>query len=69
MGSPLAHAQGEKHILDVWYVDHQSLWLDVKILVMTMWHVFKREGISHPGEATMTEFLGYHPNLSGTAGI
>jgi hypothetical protein len=49
----------------VWYVDHQSLWVDVKILVMTMWHVFKREGISHPGEATMTEFLGYHPNLSG----
>ena len=48
----------EKFALDVWYVDHQSLWLDVKILGMTVWQVFKREGINQPGQATMKEFLG-----------
>lgn len=48
----------EKFALDVWYVDHQSLWLDAKILGMTVWQVFKREGINQPGQATMEEFLG-----------
>ncbi len=48
----------EKFALDVWYVDHHSLWLDVKILGMTVWQVFKREGINQPGQATMAEFLG-----------
>lgn len=48
----------EKFALDVWYVDNRSLWLDVKILAMTVWQVLKREGISHPGEATMAEFMG-----------
>jgi sugar transferase EpsL len=52
----------EKFALDVWYVDHQSLWLDVKILAMTVWQVLKREGISQPGHATMEEFRG--TNLS-----
>ena len=48
----------QKFALDVWYVDHQSLWLDVKILFLTVWHVLRREGISQPGHATMEEFFG-----------
>lgn len=48
----------EKFALDVWYVDHQSFWLDVKILARTIWKVIYREGISQQGEATMTEFRG-----------
>jgi sugar transferase EpsL len=41
-----------------WYVDHQSFWLDLKIIFMTIWKILKREGISHPGQATMEEFMG-----------
>jgi lipopolysaccharide/colanic/teichoic acid biosynthesis glycosyltransferase len=48
----------EKFALDVWYVDHWSLALDVRILCRTIWQVAKREGISRDGHATMTEFLG-----------
>jgi len=48
----------QKFILDLWYVDHQSLWLDVKILFMTLFQVLKREGINQPGHATMEEFKG-----------
>jgi len=48
----------EKFALDVWYVDNWSLWLDIKILAMTVVKVFKREGISAKGEATMPEFMG-----------
>ena len=48
----------EKFKLDVWYVDNQSLWLDIKILLMTVGKVFHREGISADGEATMQEFMG-----------
>ncbi|MBU0742283.1 sugar transferase [bacterium] len=47
-----------KFALDVWYVDHVSPWLDLKILLMTVAHVFWRRGISHDGYATMPEFLG-----------
>mgnify|MGYP000952035283 CR=1 FL=1 len=50
----------QKFSLDVWYVDNQSLWLDIKILFLTVWKVFKREGISAAGEATMTKFTGNH---------
>ena len=46
----------DKFKLDVWYVDNCSLWLDVKILFMTLWRVLKREGISQTGQATMEEF-------------
>lgn len=49
----------EKFALDVWYVDNWSLWLDIKILALTLVKVFKREGISAEGEATMPEFMGY----------
>lgn len=48
----------ERLALDVWYVDHRSFWLDVWILLLTVWKVIRREGISHPGEATMPEFRG-----------
>jgi sugar transferase EpsL len=48
----------EKFELDVWYVENQSLWLDLKILFMTMVTVFKREGVSHDGHATMDKFRG-----------
>jgi len=48
----------EKFNLDVWYVDHQSFWLDMKIIAMTVWKVLRREGISQTGQATMEEFKG-----------
>jgi sugar transferase EpsL len=48
----------EKFTLDVWYVDNWSLWLDVKILFLTLWKTVRREDISQEGQATMTEFLG-----------
>ena len=48
----------EKFALDVWYVDHWSLWLDLKILGMTLWKTVKREGINQPGQATAEEFWG-----------
>ena len=48
----------EKFALDLWYVDHQSFWLDLRILATTAWQVFRRNGIAQPGHATMPEFLG-----------
>ena len=48
----------EKFKLDVWYVDHRSLWLDIKILLLTVRKVLVREGISAAGEATMSKFTG-----------
>jgi sugar transferase EpsL len=48
----------EKFTLDGWYIEHQSLWLDLKIIALTVWKILKREGISQPGEATAREFRG-----------
>ncbi|MEA9601202.1 sugar transferase [Polynucleobacter sp. MG-28-Ekke-A2] len=48
----------EKFNLDVWYIDNQSLWLDIKILIMTIKKVILRDGISGAGEATMSKFTG-----------
>lgn len=48
----------QKFEFDVWYVDNQSLWLDIKILFMTVFKVLKRSDISHAGEATMSKFSG-----------
>jgi sugar transferase EpsL len=48
----------EKFSLDVWYVDNWSLLLDIKILLLTIGKVLKREGISQPGHATAEEFMG-----------
>ncbi|MGN5519651.1 sugar transferase [Halopseudomonas sp. Lyrl_26] len=48
----------EKFKLDVWYVDNRSLWLDIKILFLTVKKVLVRDGISAEGEATMSRFMG-----------
>ena len=48
----------DKFKLDIWYVDHQSLWLDIKIIFLTIKKVFFRNGISAEGEATMPKFTG-----------
>ena len=48
----------EKFTLDVWYIDNQSFWLDIKILWKTAWGVLKREGISHPNHVSMEPFRG-----------
>lgn len=48
----------EKFSLDVWYVDHQSLWLDIKILLLTVKKVFSKADINADGEATMSKFKG-----------
>jgi sugar transferase EpsL len=48
----------QKFALDVWYVDHQSLWLDLKIVAITIWKILVREGISQPGQATAEEYKG-----------
>jgi lipopolysaccharide/colanic/teichoic acid biosynthesis glycosyltransferase len=46
----------ERLRLDVWYVDHWSFWLDLRILLRTVWTVVRREGISAEGHATMPRF-------------
>jgi len=51
----------DKFKLDVWYVDNWSLWLDVRIIAMTVMKVLKREGINQKGEATASEF---NPQIS-----
>ena len=51
----------EKFALDVWYVDNRTLWLDVKILALTVKKVLVRDGISAAGEATMAKFTGSTP--------
>ena len=48
----------EKFKLDVWYVDHWTFWLDLKILALSLVKVLKREGISQPGQATAEPFRG-----------
>lgn len=48
----------EKFVLDVWYVDHQSLFLDIKIILMTLVSVVKRDGISSSSCVTMEDFKG-----------
>ena len=48
----------QKFELDVWYVDNQSFWLDIKILFLTVWKVLSRKDISADGEVTMAPFLG-----------
>lgn len=48
----------QKFAYDVWYVDHMSLWLDLRILAMTVWQVFAGHGVSAEGHATMPEFMG-----------
>ena len=51
---------GEKFRLDVWYVDHCSLWVDLKVIFITIYKVFKREGISKEGMVSMELFNGHN---------
>ena len=51
----------QKFALDTWYVDNQSLWLDIKILAKTVKQVLIKDGISAAGEATMSKFTGSEP--------
>jgi lipopolysaccharide/colanic/teichoic acid biosynthesis glycosyltransferase len=48
----------QKFELDLWYVEHHNLWLDLKIILKTLIKVFRREGISQGGQATVEPFLG-----------
>jgi sugar transferase EpsL len=48
----------EKFALDVWYVDNHTFWLDLKIILLTLWKIAKREDINQPGQATMKPFEG-----------
>ena len=54
----------EKFKLDVWYVENQSLWLDIKILFLTVKKVLIKDGISADGEATMSKFTGSNSTAS-----
>ena len=53
----------DKFNLDVWYVENQSFWLDCRIILMTVWKVLKREGISQAGETIVKYFQGYSNNI------
>ncbi len=48
----------EKFNLDIWYVDNLSFWLDLKIIILTVIYVFKRDGINQAGHVTAEEFKG-----------
>ncbi|PKM30377.1 MAG: sugar transferase [Gammaproteobacteria bacterium HGW-Gammaproteobacteria-11] len=51
----------DKFRLDVWYVDNQSLWLDIRIMLLTIKRVLLKDGINAEGEATMSKFTGNKP--------
>jgi sugar transferase EpsL len=53
----------EKFALDLWYVDNRSIWLDIKILCLTLAKVLRREDIAHEGEVTMPRFTGSSQRL------
>ena len=48
----------EKFQLDLWYVDHWSLWLDLRILWLSVWRVLRMDGINSADDVTMPEFMG-----------
>ena len=51
----------KKFELDVWYVDHASFWLDLKIIALTVWKTLRCDGINQAGHATMPDFMGSAP--------
>ena len=53
----------ERFRLDVWYVEHQSPWLDLKILGLTLARVLRAQGVNEPGAATMSKFTGSRHGL------
>ena len=48
----------KKFDFDIWYVEHHTFWLDLKIIVLTIKKILLKEGITGPGEATMSKFKG-----------
>lgn len=57
-----------RFLLDLWYVEHRSLWLDCKILLMTPWKVLKREGLMHPDDPSWEGFFkGVPPTKTVTS--
>lgn len=58
-----------KLALDVWYVDHRSLWLDLKILGLTVWAVLSRKGIAAAGEATAQDFAAWRRDRDREQGV
>lgn len=48
----------ERFELDLWYVEHRSFWLDLRIIAMTAWRMLRPQGIAQPGQATMSKFTG-----------
>ncbi|WP_191567072.1 sugar transferase [Metabacillus idriensis] len=54
----------EKFKLDIWYVDHQSFLLDLKILYITIFKILKSEGINQPGNVTMEKFKGSNSTIN-----
>jgi sugar transferase EpsL len=50
----------EKFTLDVWYVDHWSVWLDIRIIFLSILKTLQQEGINQPGQATAEEFMPAH---------
>ena len=57
----------DKFTLDVWYADHLSLWLDLRIIFLTLWKVLTQDGVSQPGFATAEEFTGEAQGSAGEA--
>jgi sugar transferase EpsL len=58
---------GRKFALDVWYVDNRSIWLDIKIIAMTLWRVLSTHGVTEPGYATASEFRGTSTSSRGSS--
>jgi sugar transferase EpsL len=56
----------EKFRYDVWYVDHWNFWLDIKIIVESIWKVLTREGINQPGRISAEEFMGTNNDPQGS---
>lgn len=56
----------ERFELDVWYVDHHTTWLDLRIMMKTIARVAGRKDIALDGHATMSEFLGFVPDIEGS---
>jgi len=54
----------EKFAFDIWYVDNQTFWLDLKIIALTLRKVLSRAGVSAYGEATMPRFTGTPPDTA-----
>ncbi len=53
-----ALAWEERFELDLWYVEHRSFWLDLRIIALTAWRMLRPQGIAQPGQATMSKFTG-----------